>query len=79
MTIIKNICLSLMDAAIFFIPRFVTEYVAVAEREDGSLFTLCPLDQIQDGDEIVGKIKVKSIAWLGMGLLPKSDGELEEL
>lgn len=79
MTIIKNICLSVTDVVKFFIPRFITEYVAVAECEDGSLFTLCPLNQIQSGDKVVGKIKVKSIAWLGMGLLPKSDGELEEL
>lgn len=79
MTIIKNICLSAIDAAMFFIPRFITEYVAVAEREEGSLFILCPLNQVQDGDEIVGKIKVKSIAWIGMGFLPKSDGKVEEL
>lgn len=79
MKVLKNLARGALDALLFFVPIFITEDVVVSRDEDGELFLLCPLGLELESDDVVGKIKVRSIAWLGMGLKPKTIGELEDL
>jgi hypothetical protein len=67
----------LIEIILFFIPRFITEDVAVALRPDGDYDLVCAMCDIKEGERLDGVVTIDSFTFLGWALCISDYDELE--
>lgn len=53
---------------LFFIPRFVTEDVAIIRTSDYTFDVVCTVDALEDDDYYNDVIHVKAFTWFGVNV-----------
>ena len=59
---------NLINTALFFIPHFVTEDVAVIRNSDGTFETVCTVEALENDDYYDDVIRVKAFTWFGWNI-----------
>lgn len=54
---------NIKEDILFFIPRFVTEDVAVIRNADGTFEVVCTVDALDDDDYYNDVIRIRAFTW----------------